>query len=188
MEAGKVNGMPSDYATAVEYARSYRGGFEFMQEMRKAVENDRPMSPNMVAAILRCKARAEAEAQDTLSSEVGALDLTSLPDGTTHFAVEVEGALRFLRVDKVVDGGWQGWIFVKEQHSENYTRLGKQRPGGTYIGSAKAELSAILADPMVAAVRYGKALGRCAVCHTTLTEEKSRELGIGPVCRKRFAA
>jgi hypothetical protein len=31
--------------------------------------------------------------------------------------------------------------------------------------------------------RFGREIGRCYVCGRTLTDETSRELGIGPVCR-----
>jgi hypothetical protein len=41
---------------------------------------------------------------------------------------------------------------------------------------------------MAAAMRYGKELGRCGVCDMPLTNEESRELGIGPVCRAKLAA
>jgi len=33
---------------------------------------------------------------------------------------------------------------------------------------------------------YGTELGECGVCGRTLTDEKSRAYGIGPVCRERF--
>lgn len=43
-------------------------------------------------------------------------------------------------------------------------------------------LEAILADPD-AGPRFGREIGRCYVCGRTLTDETSRSLGIGPVCR-----
>lgn len=43
-------------------------------------------------------------------------------------------------------------------------------------------LEAIAADPD-AGPRFGREIGRCYVCGRTLTDETSRELGIGPVCR-----
>lgn len=32
--------------------------------------------------------------------------------------------------------------------------------------------------------RYGREIGRCGICNRTLTDEESRRIGIGPVCRK----
>jgi hypothetical protein len=180
--------MPSEYAAALEYAKAYRGSFEFMVEMRKAAEAGRPFSQGMVTAILRCRERDAARMMELAEAEGDPLDLRGMPEGTTFFAIESGGRLVFLRVDRVVDGSWVGWTFVKEQHGDAYDRVGKQRPGGEYVGGRRDELRAVLADPLAAAIRYGREVGRCAVCHATLTEEKSRELGIGPVCRKRLAA
>jgi hypothetical protein len=43
-------------------------------------------------------------------------------------------------------------------------------------------LKAIAADPD-AGPRFGREIGRCYVCGRTLTDETSRALGIGPICR-----
>jgi len=43
------------------------------------------------------------------------------------------------------------------------------------------------ADPLAAAVAYGRASGRCAVCGRDLTDPTSIEAGIGPVCAGRLA-
>lgn len=43
-------------------------------------------------------------------------------------------------------------------------------------------LEAIANDPD-AGPRFGREIGRCYVCGRTLTDETSRALGIGPVCR-----
>ena len=46
----------------------------------------------------------------------------------------------------------------------------------------KRILEAIAADPD-AGPRFGREIGACYVCGRTLTDETSRALGIGPVCR-----
>lgn len=45
-------------------------------------------------------------------------------------------------------------------------------------------LQDIAADPD-AGPRFGREIGRCYVCGRTLTDETSRELGIGPICRDK---
>lgn len=45
---------------------------------------------------------------------------------------------------------------------------------------------AIAADPEGAMRRYGRELGSCGMCGRTLTNDVSRELGIGPICRERL--
>jgi len=44
-------------------------------------------------------------------------------------------------------------------------------------------LKAIAADPD-SGPRFGREIGRCYVCGRTLTDELSRSLGIGPICRE----
>ena len=48
------------------------------------------------------------------------------------------------------------------------------------------EIVAVAADPLNAAIAYGKKYGKCSVCARTLTDEDSINRGIGPVCAERF--
>lgn len=50
---------------------------------------------------------------------------------------------------------------------------------GTLVGK-------IAADPRACAVAYGKQTGRCSCCGRHLTDAKSVELGIGPICADRW--
>jgi len=43
------------------------------------------------------------------------------------------------------------------------------------------------ANPLAAAVKYGRLSGRCCSCGRDLTAEGSIEAGIGPICAQRFA-
>lgn len=47
-------------------------------------------------------------------------------------------------------------------------------------------LEVIKADPKAASVLYGTKLGACGVCGRTLTNQESRDLGIGPICAKKM--
>jgi hypothetical protein len=47
-------------------------------------------------------------------------------------------------------------------------------------------LDRIAADPVGAAERYGLEIGKCGICHRTLTNDISRARGIGPVCAERW--
>jgi hypothetical protein len=73
---------------------------------------------------------------------------------------------------------------VKNGHSRTFvdvwasdTRYPIQNPG-----ERNRILEAIKADPD-AGPRFGREIGRCYVCGRTLTDELSRSLGIGPICR-----
>jgi len=46
-------------------------------------------------------------------------------------------------------------------------------------------LGAIATDPPNSSAAYGFAIGRCGICGLRLTNQVSREMGMGPVCRSR---
>lgn len=92
-----------------------------------------------------------------------------------YYAVNADaGHLAFYRIE-VSD---KGFYTVYLQTSDELIRL----PWPT----AKGVLTKIEQDPKAAAIRYGKELGICGVCHRTLTNEESRARGIGPVCASKF--
>ena len=82
-----------------------------------------------------------------------------------------------------------GAIYVKGDNDDAY--LGKVL-STTYHAAPQAgpwaltSLQAIAADPLAAAVRYGRLMGSCACCGRTLTDPKSVERGIGPICAGKW--
>lgn len=52
--------------------------------------------------------------------------------------------------------------------------------------SVKETLVAAAADPLSAAIRYGRETGFCSCCGRELTNKESIRLGIGPICREKF--
>lgn len=100
--------------------------------------------------------------------------LPDVPAG--RYAVDNEdGDLRFYVVDRPTEGRWEGWIFLSVQASD------EKHPIKGF--AAKREiLRKIAVDPAAASRRYGQELGHCGVCGRTLTNEVSREIGIGPIC------
>lgn len=81
-----------------------------------------------------------------------------------------DSALRFYSV-KVTDNAV--WVDVWASDARYPIKAAPQR---------LAILKAIAADPD-SGPRFGREIGRCYVCNRTLTDETSRSLGIGPVCR-----
>lgn len=47
-------------------------------------------------------------------------------------------------------------------------------------------IEAVAVDPMGQAVMYGRAVGRCSCCGRELTDPKSIEMGIGPICAEKW--
>jgi hypothetical protein len=102
----------------------------------------------------------------------------NVPDG--HYAiVSLTGNndLDFFRV-KAGKGRWEGRTFVDRViggHPETPVRGAE----------AKKALAAIeSATPAAAATLYGQQIGRCSRCNRHLTDEISREFGMGPDCRE----
>lgn len=117
----------------------------------------------------------QADATDT------GVDLQALPEGTIYVAAG--SPLQFFKVDHVADGKWAGWVFVKRQAGDNFDRVGSQRPGGTYKGAFASLLAdEVVGDTPAAMQAYGREIGRCGNCNRTLTDEESRQRGIGPDC------
>jgi Family of unknown function (DUF6011) len=87
--------------------------------------------------------------------------------------------VKFYRVDRPTEGRWAGWTFLSVQAGDELYPIKET--------SAKlAVLRIIAANPLEACSLYGREIGACGVCGRTLTNEESRRLGIGPVCRSRF--
>jgi hypothetical protein len=92
-----------------------------------------------------------------------------------RYAVEHEGTLKFYRVK---NGHRAGFVFLDVQASDDWY-------GIRNLTSIREILALIAIDPNAAQVRYGQKIGRCYRCNRTLTDQVSRDLGIGPDCRTK---
>lgn len=90
-----------------------------------------------------------------------------------YYAVEYAGALRFYAV-REGKGKWAGRTFVNRYASDELLPVNRTEAG--------AVRGLIAADPHTAAMRFARELTRCYRCGRMLTDEESRERGIGPVC------
>ena len=116
-------------------------------------------------------------------SSLGAKTSTPLPDVPEgYYAVPSRTGnndLDFFSVDRPSEGRWAGYVFVKRViggHVDTPVR-------GT---EARMALEAIVEQGISESqALYGREIGRCGVCNRTLTDELSREIGIGPTCRNR---
>ncbi len=166
------------------WLRSYTGTDSFLLSI-KAADARYGLTDRQYEAAKKNMERALAPKPAGVPVE--GLDLSSLPKGTTyHAARNAEGKLNFLRIDNVESGSWAGWVFVKQVIGGNPDeRRGSQKPGTAYRGTMQYELKDIVAQPNSTMSEYGRELGYCARCNRHLTDATSRELGIGPECRKK---
>lgn len=187
---------------AMDYVARYVGTWAFIKDLRA----DRRwgtkymrLSDRQVEVVLASKQREAAWAAERAAKPAPAqtgINLTDLPIGRTYAAVENDSdGITFMVIDHIGDtdrfgnpSKWAGWVFVKQQVSDDLTKMGSQRPGQTYTGMWPTLVQKVLDDPMGAVARYGLELGKCGVCGRTLTDEESRRDGIGPVCKAKLAA
>ena len=76
---------------------------------------------------------------------------------------------------------YHGWVRITVQASDDHHLIKS-------YDTKKRVLSAIAEDPQLHHELYASELGNCYRCGRTLTDEESRRLGIGPVCRGKEAA
>ena len=104
-------------------------------------------------------------------------DLDVMPG---RYAVELNGELRFYRVDRPDEGRWAGFTFV-DQLVGSGGDFRRVRPSAS---ERKQVAALIVEDPMGALQRFGQEVGKCSLCGSPLTDETSRTRGIGPDCWK----
>lgn len=93
-----------------------------------------------------------------------------------RYAVEHEGVLKFF---KLKNGRKAGYVFLDVQASDDWHPIRNPR--------RIDEILALIveAGELNAARRYGIELGKCSRCGRTLTDQTSREYGMGPECRSK---
>ena len=83
--------------------------------------------------------------------------------------------------------------------SQTETEMGEYGPKPKYLGKVtpqgcdsrlsddvKATIMSAARDPFTAAIKYGKESGECSCCGRELTDPRSIERGIGPICAEKF--
>lgn len=104
--------------------------------------------------------------------------MSTIPNG--RYAITFNsGVTRFFEVNTPTEGKWSGYTFLSIQASDDLHPV-RDREKRTAV------LNMIRKDPQTASALYGQKIGRCGICHKTLTDETSRAYGIGPVCREKF--
>lgn len=163
-------GHPVDAAATAERKEHY-SNHASRSEVSKAI--DATMAANKVLkAVLPAAPKTDPSADYPSIEEV--------PAG--RYAIDTQdGAaneLAFYKVDRPTEGRWAGYVFVKLQVSDDEQRV--SREVAKSVVRRIAEVGA-----QAASARYGHELGVCGVCGRTLTNDESRALGIGPVCRDK---
>lgn len=76
-----------------------------------------------------------------------------------------------------------GDILVREQSGDTKQFIGCQLTSDDfYIGEQEDHIAQVMEAPEGAMVLYGQLIGACAYCGRSLTDDESRQAGIGPDC------
>jgi len=154
------------------YLKDYSGNFAYLIQL-KTVAPER-LSTGQIRGILNCGRAEILRANDVKDAPV-------IPNG--RYAIDIDGKLRFFRVNSPESGKWAGFTFVNEIIGGGFA---EDRGFAIKYGFKATVLSIIGDDPKSAMARYGLNMGKCGVCNRDLTDEESRMIGIGPVCRNKF--
>lgn len=165
-------------AYAMTYALGYDGDFSFMVDMRDAARRGR-LSDGMAKGVLNC-ARADLSRKAT-TTEAPAADV---PAGRYAYT-GTEGHTVFVKIDRPERGRWAGYTFGSFLLGGG---AGGELVEGARVG--REQMAGVLAriteqGITESGIRFGQETGVCCRCGRGLTNEESREAGIGPECAKK---
>ena len=185
-----------------------RAALNVMRDELRAGTLERAVTDGRRADHATASAEAAPLAEDeaaVVTSTRTTLDLSPLPDG--RYAVyhpgkengllflEVKTLKRPIRRDRRYRYGKRitgsetyptGTIEVREWSSHSKRLCGFQKPGEGYEGEFSAELVGVMDAPKIWALVFASLVGSCPICQSILTDQASRDRGIGPVCFKKW--
>lgn len=115
----------------------------------------------------------------------------NLKEGRYAVRRDTDDPFVFVRVSRPTRGRRRGCLVIQTQHSDWYEDFVTIYPSGKVFTAKLTErldmaLFIVCADPMTAAINYGRELGHCSRCGRELTDERSRYYSIGPECEKHW--
>lgn len=173
----------SEHSDVVAWISARVGrGNDFAISLEGSMRQYGKLTEGQVAAVRKAIA-ADAQRVTTKPAEIVLKDLhTVLQRHSKFYAGDITLTRR--------NGDQLVWI----KHANAEKVIGKidggvlslwQRPG-VDNNAVRTLLNEFEANPLVAAVKYGKLSGRCCSCGRELTNDGSIEAGIGPVCAQKF--
>lgn len=175
-----INDLLADLAevASVDAVEKLRQSYRDMYTTR-ALTKDRASqeidSLKDLVRIGREHAQKMGQAVPAQRKEIGSELAALVPAGRYAFTGN-EGQTVFVHMVKFDSGAF----IVKQQVGDDTQRM-------TRVVARTALQKIVDAGIKESSMRYGHELGVCGVCGRTLTNEDSRERGIGPVCLSRLA-
>lgn len=167
-----------------EWINANRSTDNFAESMAQSIAQYGSLTTNQLAACER-NVRAPKTSAPTVSTDklMAAFDAAT-SSGLKRPKLRFDGFQASLAP---MTGKNPGAVYLKD--GEIY--LGKIA-GGKFMASRDASsdqiavIIATMADPLAAAVAFGKRTGMCSCCGAELTNSQSIERGIGPICAEKF--
>lgn len=201
----------TEIEAAVTFANSYVGTFDYMLDMRRRVQAGQSLSAGMAKGVLNCMLaefrRNMAAAASVEQAARPAVNLKAI----VEFLGEAGRKLKWPKFHFIVDGeelvlrlagsgvhkGAVSLVSRERVWNERFNAdtprwYGRIAVDGTFTRSSQttlgmeAALATISIDPQGAAIEYAKLTGACSFCGRTLTDERSTEVGYGPVCADKY--
>lgn len=174
---------------ATVYARGYTGDFDYMRDMRAAVERWGGLTDGQAKGVLNCMAASGRRTmRERATADVVRRVDRLVPGGTYDVAgvtlrvrLSDDGGASVSVPDPDSTWGWSRVCLIGPSH--DVTPAWAATPDRL---RAVRDLMAEGSDVMAAAVTYGRRTGRCGVCGRELTDPDSIAAGIGPVCASRL--
>jgi hypothetical protein len=190
---------PAEWA----WIEASRGSFDFAQSMYTSIQGYGSLTVNQLAACTRAAEKAAARNAERAAQRTAAIENAPVIDMTKIEAAFAAARASGLKSPKLRIAGLvispakatsanAGALYVKSKGSfDDSTYFGKII-GGKFIKSrecdaaTEAQILVVAADPLAAAIAYGRETGTCSCCGRELTNKISIELGIGPICREQW--
>lgn len=177
-------------APEIKWIIAHASTNDFAFSLDKQLLRTGTLSEKQVAAVTGILSRQSAAAATATAVEVG--NVTKMQEA---FASAIESGLKrpkmrlsgFVLKLAPATGRNKGAIYVTAA-DEYMGKIadGTFTPSRDCDAAKQAEIVALCADPLAAAVAYGQQTGQCACCGRELTDPESVALGVGPVCREKW--
>lgn len=192
--ADTFSGFKAANPEVADWIEANRASFGFAESMHEAVTKFGDLTAGQSAAVWKCidarKAREDAQKARAASAPAVETDKlmsafdAALKAGLKRPKMRFEGFQASLAP---ATGKNAGAIYLKD--GEAY--LGKIVGGKLHAtrdcsDEKTAAIRATMADPLAAAVAFGKRTGECSCCGRELTNHESIDRGIGPICAGKF--
>lgn len=176
--------------------------FDFAAQMQVAVRKYGHLTVGQLAAVERLRVKdaerdafraQEAATREEREAAAPTMEMAKLEEafarakasGLKRIVLRVAG---FKMTPAKANSANAGSIYVKAADGEYLGKItaGKFRRSFACDEVTAGEVLAAGADPLAAAVAYGRRTGSCACCGLELTNAESIERGIGPICASKW--